>query len=69
MRVPSSVWVATAEAGQRSGALHKLQQLVRVLRVRLASERQWPQAQHAQIGLADLRGVKSVGHLERDRWT
>ena len=44
-----------------------VEQLVRVLRVRFAAERQRTQAQHAQIGLADLRGIEAVGHLERDR--
>lgn len=69
MRIPSSVWVATAEAGQRSGVLHfKLAGICMTLANYAAGG--WsrrPSAKQAKHGLESVEKVGAAGLFDEDQ--
>lgn len=69
MRIPSSVWVATAEAGQRSGVLHfKLAGICMTLANYAAGG--WsrrPSVKQAKHGLESLAKVRAAGLFDEDQ--
>lgn len=69
MRVPSSVWVATAEAGQRSGVLHfKLAGICMTLANYAAGG--WarrPSVKQAKHGLESVAKVRAAGLFDEDQ--
>lgn len=69
MRVPSSVWVATAEAGQRSGVLHfKLAGICMTLANYAAGG--WsrrPSIKQAKHGLESIAKVRAAGLFDEDQ--
>jgi hypothetical protein len=69
MRVPSSVWVATAEAGQRSGVLHfKLAGICMTLANYAAGG--WsrrPSLKQAKHGLESVAKVRATGLFDEDQ--
>jgi hypothetical protein len=69
MRVPSSVWVATAEAGQRSGVLHfKLAGICMTLANYAAGG--WsrrPSVKQAKHGLESVAKVRAAGMFDEDQ--
>lgn len=69
MRVPSSVWVATAEAGQRSGVLHfKLAGICMTLANYAAGG--WsrrPSVKQAKHGLDSIAKVRAAGLFDDDQ--
>ncbi len=69
MRVPSSVWVATAEAGQRSGVLHfKLAGICMTLANYAAGGwRRRPSLKQAKHGLDSIAKVRAAGLFDEDQ--
>jgi hypothetical protein len=69
MRIPSSVWIATAEAGQRSGVLHfKLAGICMTLANYAAGG--WarrPSAKQAKHGLESVTKVHAAGLFNEDQ--
>lgn len=69
MRIPSSVWVATAEAGQRSGVLHfKLAGICMTLANYAAGG--WsrrPSVKQAKHGLESVAKVRDAGLFDKDQ--
>ncbi|KQM76169.1 AIPR protein [Sphingomonas sp. Leaf22] len=69
MRIPSSVWVATAEAGQRSGVLHfKLAGICMTLANYAAGG--WsrrPSIKQAKHGLESVAKVRAAGLFDEDQ--
>lgn len=69
MRIPSSIWVATAEAGQRSGVLHfKLAGICMTLANYAAGG--WarrPSVKQAKHGLESVAKVRAAGLFDEDQ--
>lgn len=69
MRIPSSVWVATAEAGQRSGVLHfKLAGICMTLaNYAVGGWSRRPSVKQAKHGLESVAKVRAAGLFDEDQ--